>query len=64
MRYVVLLAAVAMLASTGAGLARTKHHVRHVVPGYGAQLGSVPDQRSWLAIEHELDPCHCDFGGP
>ena len=61
MRYTVLIAALAILASTGVGLAKTDHHHRrHIRPGYGAaQLPVAPAPRSWLEIEHELDPCHC-----
>jgi hypothetical protein len=66
MRYTLLIAAVAMLASTSVGLARTQHHhVRQVPPGYGStQYAPVQDTRSWLEIEHDLDPCHCDGGAP
>jgi hypothetical protein len=66
MRYTLLIAAAAILASTGAGLAKSDHHrVHHARPGYAdVQSQSVPPQRSWLELEHELDPCHCDGGAP
>jgi hypothetical protein len=61
MRYTFLIAAAMMLATTSVGLAKTDyHHRRPIRPGYGAvHVGVVPAARSWLEIEHELDPCHC-----
>jgi hypothetical protein len=66
MRYALLIAAAAVLASTSAGFAKSEHHrAHHAPPGYGEmQSETVPAQRSWLELEHELDPCHCDAGGP
>jgi hypothetical protein len=65
MRYMLLIAATALAASTSASFARTGHPVRHYAPGYGAtQSDRVPAPRSWLELEHELDPCHCDGGAP
>lgn len=64
MRYTLLIAAAAVLASTSVGLARTAHHpLRHVPAGYAA-TPTVPTSRSWLELEHDLDPCHCDGGAP
>jgi len=64
MRYIFLVAAVAMLGSTSVGLAKADHHHRrHMRPAHGAtRLGDAPAARSWLEIEHELDPCHCPGG--
>jgi hypothetical protein len=66
MRYALLIAAAAMLASTSAGFAKsTHHHPRQVPPGYGeTQSETGQGSRSWLELEHELDPCHCDGGAP
>ena len=67
MRYALIIAAVALLASTSAGLAKTRHvsHPKQVSPGYATtQTQPAPDQASWRAMQHYLDPCHCDGGGP
>ncbi len=67
MRHALMIAAVALLASTSAGLARTGHvsHPGQVSPGYAeTQTETVPNQGNWLAIENYLDPCHCDGGAP
>ncbi len=67
MRRALMIAAVALLASTSTGLARTGlvSHPRQVSPGYAATpTETVPDRGNWRAIENYLDPCHCDGGAP
>jgi hypothetical protein len=63
MRYVLLIAVIVTLASTGVASAATKHPASRVRPGHGTTRPTVvPTARSWDDLRRELDPCHCPGG--
>jgi hypothetical protein len=66
MRYIMLMAATAVLASTSIATAKTRHYPpQPVQPGYSSTLpAGVPAGLSFEEQRRYFDPCHCDGGAP